>query len=97
MPTPPTRSLVQTAADERDHTIVMFGGVGFNDTWTWDGTQWTQQQPRHSPAERSSTGPMPGLAYDARRGEVVLFGGQGLFGPPLNDTWTWIGRDWTER
>jgi len=99
VPTPPVRALVQTVTDQRDHTIVMFGGVNFNDTWTWDGTQWTQQQPRHSPPQRSSTGPMPSMAYDAARGEVVVFGGLPVMGPnvPLDDTWTWNGRDWRQR
>jgi hypothetical protein len=95
--TPPKRSLVQTAADQRTHTIVMFGGVQKNDTWTWDGTAWTQRQPRHSPSVRTSTGPMPVLAYDAGRGKVVVFGGVDFFtNVSLNDTWTWNGRDWKQ-
>ncbi len=96
--TPPTRSLVQTLTDERDHTIVLFGGTGVNDTWTWDGTRWTQQHPRHAPSVRSSTGPMPSMAYDAMRGEVVIFGGiEYTTNVPLNDTWTWNGGDWHSR
>jgi len=37
----------------------------------------------------------PGMAYDAARGRVVLFGGVdvNVFG----DTWTWNGTDWTKR
>ena len=96
--TPPTRSLVQTVTDERTHTIVMFGGIGMNDTWTWDGARWTQLQPRHSPSMRSSTGPRPTLAYDAERGRVVLFGGYDeKAAGSLNDTWTWDGRDWRKQ
>jgi len=95
--TPPVRALVQTADDERTHTIVMFGGVGHNDTWTWDGTRWTQRHPLHSPSMRSSTGPMPGMAYDAARGRVVVFGGIDVrTNRPLNDTWTWNGEDWSQ-
>jgi hypothetical protein len=96
VPTPPSRSLAQTVTDERTDTIVLFGGVEVNDTWTWDGLRWTQRQPRHTPPVRSSTGPMPGMAYDAARGEVVVFGGSNM-GTPLNDTWTWNGRDWKQR
>jgi len=93
--TPPARSLVQTATDEQTDTIVMFGGVGFNDTWAWDGQRWTQRHPRHSPPSLSSTGPMPGMAYDAARGEVVVFGGMNYANNVVqNDTWTWNGRDW---
>jgi hypothetical protein len=96
--TPPTRSLVQTATDDRTGTIVMFGGVGHNDTWTWNGKRWTQQDPERSPSQRSSTGPMPGMAYDAANGEVVVFGGIDVTtNVPLNDTWTWNGEDWTSR
>src|SRR5215472_3842911 len=94
VPTPPTRSLLQTATDLRTETIVMFGGIGFNDTWTWDQGAWTQQHPRHSPPQRSSTGPMPGMAYDVERGDVVVFGGIDNGNVALNDTWTWNGRDW---
>jgi hypothetical protein len=34
------------------------------------------------------------MAYDAARGEVVLFGGWD--GTLLGDTWTWDGTTWTE-
>jgi hypothetical protein len=37
-----------------------------------------------------------GIAYDAARGVVVLFGGYDN-GSPLGDTWTWDGTDWTKR
>jgi hypothetical protein len=39
------------------------------------------------------------MAYDAFRHDVVLFGGVGGsdFSQPLNDTWTFQGRRWTER
>ena len=61
------------------------------DTWTWDGTDWTQRTPAHSPSPRYCLG----MAYDAARGQVVLFGGYG--GGDLGDTWTWDGTDWTQR
>ena len=35
------------------------------------------------------------MAYDAARGEVVLFGGFGH--ARLGDTWTWDGTDWTKQ
>jgi hypothetical protein len=93
--TPPKRSLVQTATDERTGTIVMFGGICHNDTWTWDGRQWAQRHPHHSPSPRSSTGSTPGMAYDAAHGRVVVFGGIDFqTNVRLNDTWTWDGRDW---
>ncbi len=36
--------------------VVLFGGYrsahDFGDTWTWDGTDWTQLSPVHSPSAR---------------------------------------------
>jgi hypothetical protein len=79
--------------------VVLFGGVNadgsifFGDTWTWDGTDWTQQAPAHSPSGRRAP-----LVYDAATGTVVLFGGEGGYGGPLyGDTWTWNGTDWRQR
>ncbi|MBL0161551.1 MAG: hypothetical protein IPP47_31440 [Bryobacterales bacterium] len=37
----------------------------------------------------------PGLAYDAARGQMVLFGGFG--GVALNDTWVWSGTAWVAK
>jgi hypothetical protein len=40
------------------------------------------------------------MAYDAARGEVVLFGGYDytfLTSVLLNDTWVWNGTAWTQR
>ena len=35
-------------------SVALFGGLGSGgtflaDTWTWDGTDWTQQTPRPAP------------------------------------------------
>jgi hypothetical protein len=76
--------------------VVLFGGFSgsqeFNDTWTWDGTDWTPRSPAHAPYYRHGVG----MTYDAARGQVVLFGG-GFNGTLFNDTWTWDGTDWTQR
>jgi hypothetical protein len=73
---------------------VLFGGyMGsfVNDTWTWDGSDWTKQAPAHSPPKRYG----PGMADDEARARVVLFGGyDGSF---FGDTWTWDGSDWTKQ
>jgi len=80
---------------------VLFGGdsyssVSMNDTWTWDGTDWTQQHPAHRPGARDDLG----MADDAAAGTVVLFGGRGSCRPCgdfgiRGDTRTWDGTDWT--
>jgi hypothetical protein len=36
------------------------------------------------------------MAYDAARGEVVMFGGRNFSGP-YGETWTWDGTDWTQQ
>jgi pyruvate/2-oxoacid:ferredoxin oxidoreductase beta subunit len=36
------------------------------------------------------------MAYDAARGQVVLFGGLGSSGR-LNDTWVWDGTNWVQK
>jgi hypothetical protein len=80
------------AYDAATGRVVLFDGVPIaGDTWTWDGTDWTQESPAHSPAARYS----PGMAYDAATGQVVLFGGGN--GKYLGDTWTWTDSDWTQR
>jgi hypothetical protein len=63
-----------------------------NDTWTWDGTTWTKQQPAANPPPRADAS----MAYDTLRGVVVLFGGNTANGAQLDDTWTWDGRTWTK-
>ena len=72
--------------------MLLFGGYNgsqLGDTWTWNGATWTQQNPAHSPAARSSSS----MVYDAATQTVVLFSGSGGTNP--NDTWTWNGTDWT--
>jgi hypothetical protein len=78
---------------------VLFGGEGegignhLGDTWTWDGTTWTQQHPATSPPARQEMG----MSYDTAQSDVVLFGGEGQDnGNVLDDTWTWDGTDWTQ-
>lgn len=80
--------------------IVVFGGADAcrvrGDTWAWNGSEW---------AFLSEAGPeprtFPAVAYDRRRGEAILFGGNTvLFGsdesPPefLDDTWRWRDSAW---
>jgi hypothetical protein len=82
--------------------MVLFGGdtipepygdwVSVNETWVWDGTDWTQMQPAQSPDARSFAG------MAAAGGLVVLYGGStfgGDFGQPAG-TWTWDGTAWTK-
>jgi N-acetylneuraminic acid mutarotase len=91
--------------------VVLFGGyayvtsdastdqvVLFDDTWTFDGTTWTQITPAASPSPRFDT------AMAELGGKVVLFGGENSTTdvPPaslaayFNDTWVFDGSTWTQ-
>jgi hypothetical protein len=76
----------------RGRVVGGLGRKGFlGDTWTWDGATWTKQHPASSPRPSEDVG----MAYDAARGDVVLFGG--FDGSFFGQTWTWDGVTWTER
>jgi hypothetical protein len=71
------------AYDDAAGAVVLFGGfsssVGnLTDTWTWDGSGWTQQHPSVSP----SADDWSSMAYDTAADEVVLLAAD--YG-----TWTW--------
>jgi len=54
-------------------------------------SNWTQKFPAHSPSARYGHA----MAYDAARGQTILFGGFDVF-QNLSDTWVWDGQDWTQ-
>src|SRR5580765_7461768 len=76
---PSPRCCMDMAYDAASNQVVLFGGFILDspyllgDTCTWDGTDWTQRFPAHFPSARYYTS----MAYDAARGQVVMFGGQG--------------------
>jgi uncharacterized protein (TIGR03437 family) len=91
--TPPAGGAL--AYDSALGQVVIFGGaippasgVGnftpVNDTWLWNGSNWTEQSPATSPSARSSSA----LAYDSGHSQVVLFGGA-TSTVYLADTWTY--------
>ena len=79
------RTVVPTGPDSNSAALVP------GQTWLWDGTDWTQKFPPPAPALRGEGG----MAYDAMRQRVVLFGGQ-YHGNFFKDTWTWDGTNWTQ-
>ena len=98
IPAPPGRAAHAMAYDAKRGRTVVFGGIGgsvagerpalFGDTWEFDGTRWERRDvpgpsPRHS----------AGIAYDSRRGTILLFGGSAPDGF-AGDTWQWDGREW---
>lgn len=95
---PPARQAHAMVYDERRGRTVLFGGMGsapegqrppiLGDTWEYDGSAWVARQVA-GPSPRIG----PGMAYDSRRGLVILFGGSGS-GSSLGDTWSWDGTTW---
>jgi hypothetical protein len=92
------------AYDPTTQQVVLFGGISnantggtpiLGDTWTWNGSDWTQQHPASSPPARM----LASLAYDGASGQLVLFGGQDATGSgvALNDTWIWTGSNWVQQ
>ena len=60
------------------------------DTWTWDGRDWTQQDPIASPSPRAAP-----LVFDAALGEPVLLGGSANSPDEYKDMWAWDGTVWS--
>lgn len=83
--------------------VMVFGGRDPNlfpgyldDTWSFDGTAWTQVVPSVSPPGRGAAA----CAYDPVRQRAVVFGGltsSGATGVLLQDTWEWDGTAWTQK
>jgi hypothetical protein len=94
--TPPPWLFTQMAYDEARREIVLLGpdGAGSTQTWTWDGAAWTLRDPTTNPSPAAATGAM---AYDEADHEVVLFDNQYHDGSYHPETWTWNGKDWTQR
>ncbi|MFI5100877.1 MAG: Ig-like domain-containing protein, partial [Actinomycetes bacterium] len=57
----------------------------------WTGSAWQVLSPAHKPPSRQGDT----SAYDAKTGQLILFGGGGPGGAD-GDTWNWTGTDWQE-
>jgi hypothetical protein len=93
---PGTRNQYAMAYDPVRAVVVMFSGTtSTNDTWEWDGREWTQITPRGGIAPSARTA--AGMVFDAQLGEMVLWGGREIIGSAfLQDMWRWDGRRWLE-
>ncbi|SFC28418.1 Galactose oxidase, central domain [Nocardioides terrae] len=93
---PSARDEFAMVYDEAHHQVVLFGGTQLGgggelgDTWTWDGTTWTQHVVPGPPARGAAS-----MAYDGTTGTVVLFGGFDGGAPLFDDTWVWNGTAWS--
>lgn len=95
---PSPRRSTAMAFDLARGRTVLFGGYDatatsatvHNDTWEWDGTNWSLRATPAAPAARYEHA----LAYDVARQVTVLFGTQiGV----AADTWEYDGTTWTQR
>ncbi len=90
---PPARREGALAYHAASGTVVLFGGEGLggidlDDTWKWNGLQWTKVSGAGPPARRAAV-----LVHDTARDKDVLFGG--FAGTDtLNDTWEFDGTSW---
>ncbi len=81
------------APDPAHGDVVLFGELG--DTWTWDGTKWTPQNPAHAPSARRGAA----MTYDPLLHAVMLFGGTtgtAAGARDQGDLWSWNGTDWAQ-
>jgi hypothetical protein len=79
---------------------VLFGGLASqisiaqpsNQTWEWDGSDWTQVTTATAPTGRAYYG----LCFDSARQRVVLYGGSTNPGLLItsNETWEYDGSNW---
>ncbi len=93
---PPVRHQAVLAYDSVREVIVLFGGSSnagggtfYDDTWEWNGIKWNQISTFYVPPVNSIDGP-PCMAYDAARGEIVLFTSPG-------ETWSYNGSNWIQK
>lgn len=98
---PPPRFNPGVAYIPDRQAILIFGGYkpperNLGDTWLFDvkTDTWRELEPSNSPTPRSNMG----MAYDAKNGRVILFGGSSNSEYPHSDTWVYDfeSNSWTE-
>jgi hypothetical protein len=102
---PSARDEAPMAYDPATGDMVLFAGSpnDRNDTWTWNGTTWTQVDDGGAPGcsttcpDSPSARRDPSMAFDPATGQMVLFGGFDQAAPAfLGDTWSWNGSAWVQ-
>ena len=92
---PPATSDGSMAYDPAIGRLVLVPGAGLipfvmNETWTYNGTTWTELAANASPAVADAS-----MAYDPAIGQMVLFGGTDVQNNP-GGTWLFDGTTWTQ-
>jgi hypothetical protein len=98
---PVGRARTALVYDSKRQRIVMFGGYGgppdpkeprryLADTWTWEGMNWREHTVIGPPRRYAHA-----MAFDARAGVTVLYGGEDA-NVRFEDMWQWDGERWRE-
>jgi N-acetylneuraminic acid mutarotase len=100
---PDTRSFARLVYDKKLKKTVLFGGYNLNnyrnDTWTWDGTKWTELDidNKNRPERRG----LMAMWYDPLQEKTIIYGGFGR--ASINDSvtrhedmWAFDGTKWTK-
>jgi hypothetical protein len=99
--TPQPRFDAAAAYDPIRHRIVIFGGYSLNyggelqDTWEYDGVDWTAKSPATLPSDRAGAA----MTFDANLGKLLMFGGatsDDSYGSLKNETWLLTGGRWQQ-
>lgn len=101
-PAPDARRFTSLVYDQTLKKIVMFGGYEFTrnylqDTWTWNGTAWTEVKPKKKPPHRAQGT----MWYDPLAKKTILYSGAGRASiedraTRYSDMWSFDGTTWTE-
>ncbi len=95
---PSPRVAAAMAYDPATQQLVLFGGENntgggaLGDTWSWNGSTWSELDPSTSPSARSNAS----MAYDPASGQLLLFGGENSSDQNFGDTWSWNGSTWVD-
>lgn len=93
---PVARSFCAMAYDWINAKVLLFGGNNgtaspyLNDTWTWNGTTWTQLSPTNVPATRQQHL----MVSRPDQLDIVMAVGQNTVRHA--DTWAWNGSNWNQ-
>ncbi|MBX3465147.1 MAG: hypothetical protein KF830_18415 [Planctomycetes bacterium] len=95
-PAPQARIYTEMAFDAGLGRSILFGGWSgggvLGDTWSFDGTAWTNHGATSAPARLQ-----PAMCYAPLVGGTAMFGGGGGFGGPYySDLRVWNGTDWLQ-
>ena len=98
---PPTRQGATLTYDGGTGQLVLFGGeassatggppVAFDDTWTWEGSSWSDMSAFATPPQASGEA----IACDQKTGQLVLFGGSTTTSTIAGDAWSFDGSAWS--